>query len=96
MFHSYRNGCGFRLAPSLSEASTPLFLPPPSSLIELAWLLSLPATLLAVSAEHLVLGQPFILVWTLVLLLCLALHIGEILICRTLIKAWAPRHSKRN
>ena len=129
-----------RLAPSLSEASTPLLLPPPSSLIEFAWLLSLPATLLAVSAirksragqlqlfqitiaitcivpivvtvlndsyslwealngqpaEHLVLGQPFILVWTLVLLLCLALHIGEILICRTLIKAWAPRHSKRN
>ena len=125
-----------RLAPSLIDIS----LPPPTSLIELAWLLSLPASLLAISAirkskpgqlqlfqliialtcivpitvtiindsyllwqvltgqtasEHQVLGQPFILVWTSVQLLCLAVHIGQILISRTLIKAWAPRHSKR-
>ena len=125
-----------RLAPSLIDIS----LPPPTSLIELAWLLSLPASLLAISAirkskpgqlqlfqltialacivpitvtiindsyflwevltgqavsQHQVLGQPFILVWTFVQLLCLAVHLGEILISRTLIKAWAPRHSKR-
>ena len=111
-----------------------------SSMIELVWLISLPASLLAISAirkskpgqlqlfqltialacivpitvtiindsyflwevltgqavsQHQVLGQPFILVWTFVQLLCLAVHLGEILISRTLIKAWAPRHSKR-
>ena len=127
-----------RLAPSLLDIS----LPAHTSIIELAWLLSLPASLLAISAirkskagqlqlfqltialscivpitvtiindsyllwevltgqaaaasQQQVLGQPFILVWTLVQLLCLAVHIGEVLISRTLIQAWAPRHSKR-
>ena len=125
-----------RLAPSVMDLS----LPPHSSMIELVWLISLPASLLAISAirkskpgqlqlfqltialacivpitvtiindsyflwevltgqavsQHQVLGQPFILVWTSVQLLCLAVHIGQIVISRTLIKAWAPRHSKR-
>ena len=127
-----------RLAPSLIDLS----LPAHSSIIELVWLFSLPASLLAISAirkskagqlqlfqltiaiccivpitvtiindsyvlwevltgqaaaasQQQVLGQPFILVWTLVQILCLAVHIGEILISRTLIQAWAPRHSKR-
>ena len=127
-----------RLAPSLIDIS----LPPHTSIIELAWLFSLPASFLAISAirkskpgqlqvfqltialtcivpitvtiindsyqlwevltgqaaaasQERVLGQPFILVWSLVQILCLAVHVGEILISRTLIKAWAPRHSKR-
>ena len=46
--------------------------------------------------ELAVLGLPFPLVWSGVLLLCCAVHTAEILVCRTLIRAWQPRAAKRH
>ena len=42
-----------------------------------------------------VLGQPFPVLWSVVLLLGLIVHTAEIIVCRTLVRAWAPRHGKR-
>ena len=41
------------------------------------------------------LGQPFPVLWSVVLLLGLIVHTAEIIVCRTLVRAWAPRHGKR-
>eukprot|EP00092_Neocalanus_flemingeri_P039316 GFUD01042803.1.p1 GENE.GFUD01042803.1~~GFUD01042803.1.p1 ORF type:complete len:190 (+),score=55.34 GFUD01042803.1:41-610(+) len=135
-----------RLLPSLMTllgVSVILPLPPTPlpSLVEYAWLLSLPFTLLAMSAcrrsksgplqvfqlvlllscvipalitiyNHssdtisilttgstkdvdLVLGYPFPLLWSVLLLACLLVHGAEIVVTRTLVQAWAPRHGKR-
>ena len=135
-----------RLLPSLIPlmgVSVILPLPPTPlpSPVEYAWLLSLPFTLLAMSAcrrsksgqlqvfqlvlllacvipvivtiynlssdiinlltggstkdVDLLLGYPFPLVWSALLLLCLLVHIAEICVTRTLVQAWAPRHGKR-
>ena len=40
-------------------------------------------------------GFPFVILWSFVLFLCLVVHVLEVLVCRTLISAWAPRHSKK-
>ena len=42
-----------------------------------------------------VLGQPFSVLWSVFLLLCLIIHLVEIIVCRTLVQAWAPRHGKK-
>ena len=48
------------------------------------------------SKEERFLGLPFVLLWSFVLFLSLVVHVSEIIVSRTLITAWAPRHSKRN
>ena len=48
------------------------------------------------SSEERYLGLPFVLIWSFVLFLSLVVHISEIIVSRTLITSWAPRHSKRN
>ena len=46
-------------------------------------------------SAHTVLGQPFSVLWSVFLLLCLIIHLAEIIVCRTLVQAWAPRHGKK-
>lgn len=46
-------------------------------------------------SAHTVLGQPFSALWSVILLLCLIIHLTEIIVCRTLVQAWAPRHGKK-
>ena len=48
------------------------------------------------SKEEMFLGLPFVLLWSFVLFLSLVVHASEIIVSRTLITAWAPRHAKRN
>ena len=46
--------------------------------------------------SDLYLGFPFVVLWSFVLLLCLLVHVCELLVSRTLIEAWSPRqHRKR-
>ena len=45
--------------------------------------------------ESLVLGHPFAVLWSAFLLLCLLLHSLQLLVVRGCLKAWAPRHGKR-
>ena len=47
------------------------------------------------SKSQLYFGFPFVILWSFVLFLCLVVHVLEVLVCRTLISAWAPRHSKK-
>ena len=46
-------------------------------------------------SAHTMLGQPFSVLWSVFLLLCLIVHLAEIIVCRTLVQAWAPRHGKK-
>jgi hypothetical protein len=46
--------------------------------------------------ELLVLEQPFSVLWSAFLLLCLVLHGLQIIVIRGLLRAWAPRHGKRH
>ena len=41
-------------------------------------------------------GVPFAPVWSVFLLFNLIVHLLTIIVCRTLVKAWAPRHGKRS
>ena len=135
-----------RLLPSLLpllgiSVSLPLPTTPHPSPIEYAWLVSLPFTMLAMSAckrsksgplqvfqlvlllacistslitlfllspdtieflitgsskgQDTVLGHPFPALWSAFLLLCVLVHVAQIVVTRTLVQAWAPRHGKR-
>jgi len=46
------------------------------------------------SKSDLYLGLPFVLLWSFVLFICLVVHICELVVSNTLIKAWS-KHSKR-
>ena len=45
--------------------------------------------------QAMVWGYPYPALWSAVLLLCSGVHVAEIIVARTLVKAWAPRHGKR-
>ena len=47
------------------------------------------------SKSDLYFGFPFVILWSFTLFICLVVHVFEVLVCRTLINAWAPRHSKK-
>ena len=57
--------------------------------------IKVPSDLGSSKSAHTVLGQPFSVLWSVFLLLCLIIHLAEIIVCRTLVQAWAPRHGKR-
>ena len=43
-----------------------------------------------------ILGLPFGPVWSVFLLFNLIVHVMQIIVCRTLVQAWAPRHGKKS
>ena len=47
------------------------------------------------TGQTLVAGYPFPTIWGCFLLFCLCANVVMILVSRTLVEAWAPRHGKR-